>query len=528
MDRQLSRPSLARHALFVVALLNCFWGGAARIDLSDEIFSGHLSADTVFVDGQVTLTGTWQLDQTTLLLSGRGKLIVRSRLIADSLSKLHITQAAPSSLRHIVKFEGAAENLRLGELRVSEIRQHVVADDLAFVPGVRFSLFDSVTISNLIINSNAFTISSDTISFDSWGALAFNKCNSIKFGNYSATNNHSSHKAASLALTETTSVRIYRGLAHGNTTGDTILTNGQSFIWAGGGGSIWVDSCSYFHMTNMYVSHDFSIVPVIANAEVLLFQNVSISDSYRTVGSYDLESGATHRYEQCSFIGGTRDAFTSIANDQFINCVIAGSISPTSGEPVKYAGSRFRTVTYENTAINYDCGSNCAGTIALARDFVQPLPAPTAPLTRDDIADRGTPSLTSPLVDRAPALASVTTDLLGRPRPQGPLADLGAFERPVMVSTTAPSTARAAFTLSPNPARDYVLLEWESDKVEPSTITIVDALGREVLAWGADDFSQQPWRAYRLRLPKALIPGTYTLRVRDMDAKFVALPLIVR
>ena len=262
-------------------------------------------------------------------------------------------------------------------------------------------------------------------------------------------------------------------------------------------------------------------------ADSVYIRNMAVVASNSTVSVFDRGSGRPHILEHVTLTG--EEGPISSANVVLRNSVVTSNLP--NGRRIQpwfnlASGSPSKTVTYENTAINYRC-DDCPGTIAVPpQPHVSPRPAPPGCPDSAAIAAAHTPmpgvGLGSEIIDRAPALPSVPFDLLGRPRPQGTAADLGAFERPDTSVSVADAAPARALALYPNPARDRVTVRLPAGFGDVSAIEVYRVDGARVLAVRGPVAHAGE---YTLALGSDLASGAYWVVAHATDGTHLAAPL---
>ncbi|MFK8055457.1 MAG: T9SS type A sorting domain-containing protein, partial [Saprospiraceae bacterium] len=372
----------------------------------------------------------------------------------------------------------------------------------------------------VIINNRYSKVDDGSFNFDMKGALSMTMVDTILIDSLYSCNNLSQGKGGALYISNVNEFTMINSRHLANTAYDTVRRDqNTNTIGSNGGGSLRIDHGGTCAVRNAIVSGDTSFFAFGLFCDSINVSNMHISGSPGTYASYDNESMKHHVYTHVSVTEGFLGAIANHANDIFINSVITGLERPNREIP-GYDGPSSRTVKYQNTAINYDCGGNCEGTIPLERDDV-----PSVPLYGDCAADDFigpliTPSSGSVLVNRVPVLEGFERDLFGNLRGFGGLADLGAVEYIGVVSTGEPL---ATFDLSvyPNPATEFIRYNLNDYEERLSTICLVNAIGQIVLSYGLKSNDGI------MSIPSPLSGGLYFVQFQTESGKMLSRPIVI-
>ena len=500
----------------------------ANLSLVDTVVSTVSGVDTLFVNGVVIITDTLDIgDHLVIRLGKDPDITIEGVLLHTDDSELTLEpEELPFSSRPILRFvdHGGEQDVRLKSVVLQNIYYEELDRNLLDTfHTIGFYNYNSLKIAGGSMIDNGYVGNPNSLDRTS-GSFTINNVDSIWISNFIALRNKASLKAASLDILTADYVNIFNYRAASNlarnTIRDTIIIDGTPFFrfisQSAGSSSLSVDDVKVCVLQNSFFTADSSFYAVGLFCDSLYASNVYVGESNATQFGGDNGSGRRHVYEHCTLVHST-DFFTATgANNIFRNSII--TLYPRrDGDRIPAYNHRFGGSTiYQNTAINYDpqgaTGSINVPTDVVPRNFSVPL------IDDASISNQYTPSINSALVDRAPMLQSVTTDLLGRSRDHGGLVDLGAFEQVSSVSITV-TAVPAQVSVYPNPTRQEFTIEGLDIG---SIVRLVNTKGQVVREIGLS--TGQPMQ---VNLQNTVPSGMHYILVFPMQGSSFTIPVVV-
>lgn len=454
----------------------------AQTILRDTTLLADIPAGDFILYGDVTFNGVWDISQlTNVTLRGGGSFVVNSLILGEE-KKLVIRSDSLFSKPQVF-FNGVGRPLAFEAFSVEGFVYHEVnaslVDTFSLVEFCGYSKLEFAHLS--IINNRYSKIDDGQLGFNMQGAVAIRNVDTISIDSMFSCNNLAQDIGGGLYIDNVSEFSMLNSRHHNNTAQDTVRISPTEIVLSSlGGGSLRIDRGGTCVVRNAIVTGDTSFFAVGLFCDSVNVSNMHISSSPGTYASYDNESLKPHIYTHVSVTEGLLGAIANHANDYFINSVITGLERPNREIP-SYDGPSNRTVTYINTAINYDCGGNCEGTVPLNRGAVPRIPLSDDECPTDEFLGSSlTPNSNSPLVNRVPVVPGFERDLFGNMRGIGGLADLGAIEYVGLVSAKEPST-NFGLTVHPNPATDFIRYKLDGSNETVSGIRLVNTIGSIIL-----------------------------------------------
>ena len=501
----------------------------ARLNLVDTVVSTVSGVDTLYLNGVVVITDTLDIgDRLVIRLGKDPDITIEGELLHTNDSELTLEpEDLPFSSRPLLRFvdRGGEQDVQLKSFVLRNIYYEELSRNLIDTfHTIGFCNYNSVKIDggSMIDNGYVYT-NPDTLGFTS-GSFTINNVDSIWISNFVALRNTASLKAAALDILSSDYVNIsnYRAASNlaRNTIRDTVIVDGTPFLQirsiSGGSGSLSVDDVDVCVLQSSFFTVDSSSYAVGLFCDSLYVSNVYIGESYATHFGGDNGSEKLHVYEHCTLVHSTQFFTATGANNVFRNSVITLHRQLQSDPFPEYVHSFGGSTTYQNTAINYNAqgatGSFTVPTDVVSENFSIPL------IDDASIGNQYTPLVNSALVDRAPMLQSVTTDLLGRNRDHSGLVDLGAFEHDFSVGTTV-TMVPARVSLYPNPTKQEFIID---GLAIGSIVRLVNAKGQVVQELGLS--TGQPMR---VNLQNTVSSGMHYILVFPMQGSTFTLPLVI-
>ena len=307
---------IATNFLTVLALLFVEVPGSLgqSLALNDTtITNTTLSFTRLEVQGKVTVDSTSVFapaENSKIIFHKGGKLTIQGEVLNSTLQGLEVTSNSTDCTGCQLNFiaKDSNQKLKIDRLFAHDIFQNYPDTTLGAESFLQFKKFKSIEFVNSVVDSVRIRLHQPlTGSFDIYGAIYIDSCQTFKADRCTFIDNRSSNRGGAISLFNTDSITIQNSDFIGNIGVDTTFLEDFSVI-AGQGSAIFTMFVKYISVDRTFFANELGTTGVLYSTAPELRVSNSIFANNQNSGLMVLNFGTIRSIDHCSFLNNTSRA----------------------------------------------------------------------------------------------------------------------------------------------------------------------------------------------------------------------------